>query len=130
MSDQWDIFEPRALGENWRVRRPLPYSIAIHVVLFMVILRGRTPIFVAPTSVLGGVHGSNVTHLYWASGTSPLATNSTEAVAKRRIVWQKPQRSRENSKADDVGATEIAAAPSPTAGSPYGSLSDGASGGE
>jgi TonB family protein len=116
MPDQWDIFEPRALGENWRARRPLPYSIAVHVILFMVILRGRTPIFVAPTSVLGGVHGSNVTHLYWASGTSALASNSKDAVAKKRIVWQKPQRSRE--------------APSPTAGSPYGSLSDGASGGE
>ena len=84
----------------------------------------------APTSVLGGVHGSNVTHLYWASGTSALAANSKDAVAKKRIVWQKPQRSREDSKPEDVGATESAAAPSPTAGSPYGSLSDGASGGE
>jgi protein TonB len=130
MPDQWDIFEPRALGENWRARRPLPYSIAIHLILFMVILRGRTPIFVAPTSVLGGVHGSNVTHLYWASGTSSLASNSKDAIAKKRIVWQKPQRSREDSKAEDIGATEIAAAPSPTAGSPYGSLSEESSGGE
>jgi TonB family protein len=130
MSDQRDIFEPRALGENWRARRTLPYSIAVHLVLFIVVLRGRTPIFVAPTSVLGGVHGSNVTHLYWASGTSALNANAKDAVAKKRLVWQKPQRSREDSKSEDVGSTETAAAPSPTAGSPYGSLSDGASGGE
>jgi protein TonB len=122
------MFEPQTLGEDWRARRTLPYSIAVHVILFMVILRGRTPIFVAPTSVLGGVHGSNVTHLYWVSGTSALAANSK--VAKKRMIWQKPQRSREDSKPEDVGATEIASAPSPTAGSPYGSLSDGVSGGE
>lgn len=130
MPDQGDIFEPRGLREDWRARRPLPYSIAVHLILFMVILRGRTPIFVAPTSVLGGVHGSNVTHLYWASGTSALAANSKDAVDKNRVFWQKPQRSREHSKTEDVVATESAAAPSPTAGSPYGSLSDGASGGE
>ncbi len=130
MPDQPDIFEPRALGEHWRARRPLPYSIAVHVVLFMVILRGRTPIFVAPTSVLGGVHGSNVTHLYWAAGTSALAADSKDAVAKKPIVWPKPQRSREDSKAENIGRTETASAPSPTAGSAYGSLSDGASAGE
>jgi TonB family protein len=130
MSDQRDIFEPRALGENWRARRTLPYSIAVHLVLFITVLRGRTPIFVAPTSVLGGVHGSNVTHLYWASGNSALTANAKDAVAKKRLVWQKAQHSREDSKAEDVGRTETAAAPSPTAGSPYGSLSDGASGGE
>jgi TonB family protein len=131
MSDQRNIFEPRALGENWRARRTLPYSIAVHLVLFIVVLRGRTPIFVAPASVLGGVHGSNVTHLYWASGTSALTANAKDAVAKKRLVWQKPQRSREDSKSEDVSSTETAAAaPSPTAGSPYGSLSDGTSGGE
>lgn len=117
------------MGENWRARRTLPYSIAIHLILFMVILRGRTPIFVAPTSVLGGVHGSNVTHLYWASGTSAVAASSKDAVAKK-LVWHKPQRPRTDSKPEDIGGNETASAPSPTAGSPYGSLSDGASGEE
>ena len=130
MPDQWDIFESTAVGENWRARRTLPYSIAVHLILFIVILRGRTPIFVAPTSVLGGVHGSNVTHLYWASGTSVVAANSKDAFAKKHLVWQRPQRSRADSKPEDMGSTETASAPSPTAGSPYGSLSDGAAGGE
>ena len=70
----------------------------VHLVLFIVLLRGRTPIFVAPTSVLGGVHGSNMTHLYWASGHIGLDSELQDAVAKKRLVWQKPQRSREDSK--------------------------------
>ena len=70
-----------------------------------------------------------MTHLYWASGTSALTANSKDTLAKKRLLWQKPKGSREDFKSEDVGST-AAAAPSPTAGSPYGSLSDGASGGE
>jgi TonB family protein len=130
MPDARDIFESTAVGKNWRARRTLPLSIAIHIVLFILILRGRTPIFVAPSQVLGGVHGTNVTHLYWASGSSALAVDSKESVPKKKLVWQKPQPSKTADKFEDSGRTETAAAPSPTAGSPYGSLSDGATAGE
>jgi len=125
-----DIFGNAALGGNWRRRRTLPFSIAIHIVLFIVILRGRTAIFVAPSQVLGGVHGANVTHLYWASGTSAVASDSKELARKNQLVWQKQQPAKAADKSEDAGPAQIAAAPSPTAGSPYGSLSDGASVGE
>lgn len=125
-----DIFGNATLGGNWHARGTLPVSIAIHIVLFIVILRGRTPIFVAPSQVLGGVHGANVTHLYWVSGTSVTASDSKETAPKKKLVWPKQQPAKAADKSEDAGQTEMAAAPSPTAGSPYGSLSDGATAGE
>jgi protein TonB len=132
MPEPSDIFAQSAVGETCKPRRPLPVAIAIHVIFFMLLLRGRTPIFVAPSATLGGVHGSSVTHLYWAKGTSPLATAEKEAAPKRPLILRKPQRTEaKDSTANEAIQTETAtAAPAPTAGSPYGSLSDGASGGE
>jgi TonB family protein len=130
MSQAGDIFGNAAVGQDWRARRTLPLSIAIHILLFMVILRGRTPIFVAPSQVLGGVHGANVTHLYWASGTSEVASESKASAPKQKLILQKQQPAKAADKSENASQTEVAAAPSPTAGSPYGSLSDGASGGE
>jgi len=124
------MFETTAVGVTWRSRRTLPLSIAVHIVLFILILRGRTPIFVAPSQVLGGVHGTTVTHLYWASGTSALAADSKESTARKKLIWQKQQPSTTGDKSEESGRTVTAAAPSPTAGSPYGSLSDGATAGE
>jgi len=129
MSDECAIFESTAIGATWCARRTLPVSIAIHVFLFILILRGRTPIFVAPSQVLGGVHGTNVTHLYWASGTAA-ARDSKESTAKKKVVWHKQQPFKTADKSEDADRTETAATPSPTAGSPYGSLSDGTSSGE
>jgi TonB family protein len=131
MADRSDIFEQSAVGETWQPRRPLPVSIALHVIFFMLLLRGRTPIFVAPTATLGGVHGSSVTHLYWAKGTSPVAATGKDSAPKHHLVWQKPQPPQPDQPPPSEDArTETASAPSPTAGSPYGSLSDGASAGE
>jgi TonB family protein len=131
MPEPSDIFAQSAVGETWKPRRPLPVAIAIHVIFLMLLLRGRTPIFVAPTATLGGVHGTAVTHLYWAKGTSELTASEKDA-PKHQLVWRKPQRTEaKNSPVEEASQTETAsAAPAPTAGSPYGSLSDGASGGE
>jgi protein TonB len=129
MPDPSDIFEQSAVGETWQFRRPLPASIALHVIFFLLLLRGRTPIFVAPTATLGGVHGASVTHLYWATGTSTLAATGKDAAPKHRLIWQKPQPPQpEKPEAND--STRIETASAPTAGSPYGSLSDGTSAGE
>jgi protein TonB len=132
MPEPSDIFAQSTVGETWKPRRPLPVAIAIHLIFFILVLRGRTPIFVAPAATLGGVHGSAVTHLYWASGTSPLSTAEKDATPKHSLIFRKPQTTqRKGSNANDASQNEVAAAaPAPTAGSPYGSLSDGASGGE
>jgi protein TonB len=132
MPEPSDIFAQSAVGKTWKPRRPLPVAIAIHVIFFILLLRGRTPIFVAPTATLGGIHGATVTHLYWAKGTSELAAIEKAAAPRHPLVWRKPQRTEvNNSAAEEASQTETAsAAPSPTAGSPYGSLSDGASSGE
>jgi TonB family protein len=131
------IFAQSTLGPGWRPRWPLAPSIALHVVMLVLLLRGRTPVFVAPASVLGGVHGTSVTHLYWAAGLSgPPASASNAASPKTHLAWKKTQRVEEVSKKEEQAQPSAAqsqsasAAPSPTAGSPYGSLSDGASAGE
>src|SRR6202008_2910438 len=51
------IFEQSTLGRNWPRRPTLAASIVLHLVLFLLVLRGRIPVFVAPLSVLGGAHG-------------------------------------------------------------------------
>jgi TonB family protein len=138
MPDQGSIiFAESTLGPSRRARWPLPLSIAVHVVLFSLLLRGRPPIFVAPASVLGGVHGASVTHLYWATGSSGLPASTAKTPAsKPRIVWKKIHSAEVASKVETPAQQSTpetqttSSAPSPTAGSPYGSLSDGSSAGE
>lgn len=136
------IFEQSAVGDTWRPRRTLPLSIGLHGIFFVLLLLGRSPVFVAPSSTLGGAHGSAVTHLYWAAGSSGLVeSKSTKSRAKEsarsRLLYQKSGRAQEQasnlepSTREDKGAQQAAAsAPAASAGSPYGSLSEGASAGE
>jgi TonB family protein len=136
------IFEQSTVGNSWRPRRALPLSVGLHVIFFVLLLRGRSPVFVAPSSTLGGAHGTSVTHLYWAAGSSGLveskSTNSrSKESARSRLLYQKSGRAQqqasnlEPSTEEGKRAQQAAApAPAPSAGSPYGSLSEGASAGE
>lgn len=125
-------------------RRPRPAwltSIGIHVLLVIVLLHGRTPVFVAPSSVLGGANGTAITHLYWASGTDAGEKSSgnhsqPREKSRARLTWKKadngesPSTRDMHSPADQQDKAEIASAatnPAPSAGTAYGSLSDGAS---
>jgi TonB family protein len=126
------IFEQSTNGESWRPRRPLPLSIALHVVVFMLLLRGRSPVYVAPSSTLGGVHGSSVTHLYWATGSSgsPESKSATlKSKDRRHLILPKADRTQLASNSEP-STLESKSGPAPSAGSPYGSLSEGASAGE
>jgi TonB family protein len=118
-------------------------SIALHVVMFLLLVRGRSPIFVAPSSALGGAHGTSVTHLYWAGGSADLSqaksadsTSKGRGATKTRLVWKE---SRQSELASNLSPTTLEgnsgheAAPAsaaPSAGSPYGSLSDDGSAGQ
>lgn len=134
------IFEQSAVGNTWRPRRTLPLSIGLHGIFFVLLLLGRSPVFVAPSSTLGGAHGSAVTHLYWASGSSGLVESKStkprsKESARSRLLYQKSGRAQasnlEASTGEGKGGQQAAAsAPAPSAGSPYGSLSEGASAGE
>lgn len=137
------IFEQSRLGETWRPRRPLPASIALHLVMFLLLLRGRSPIFVAPSSALGGAYGTTVTHLYWARGSADLPqAKSADSISKGRaatrahLAWKKYPQSEiasnlSRSKLEGESGREAApASPAPSAGSAYGSLSDDGSAGQ
>ncbi len=142
MAERVPIFESSRLGEDWRLRRFLPFSVALHVVVFVVLLRGRSPVFVAPKSSLAGAHGTSVTHIYWASGTSDQAASESSSPqsrvrSKTPLQWKKVDRRplNANAQASPQGSekrTESASTTSPaaSAGSPYGSLSDGSASGE
>ena len=77
-----------------RPRWPLPASLIVHTILLVALLRGRTPVFVAPSSVLKGANGSTVTQLYWDPRASePDAGKLADAHAKSPLIWkQKPNR--------------------------------------
>jgi TonB family protein len=134
-ADPAAIFGQSTVGERWRPRRPLPLSIALHVVVFMLLLRGRSPVFVAPSSTLGGVHGSSLTHLYWATGSSSLPESKSAALKSKdrprsRLILQKYDRAQLASDSEPSTPENKSGPPAASAGSPYGSLSEGASAGE
>jgi periplasmic protein TonB len=128
------IFEQSTVGDAWRPRRPLPLSIALHVIVFMILLRGRSPVMVAPSSMLGGARGTSVTHLYWAAGSSELPESKSFASkakdrSRSKLVYQRSERAQQAPNPEPSTAANNSA-PAPSAGSPYGSLSEGPSAGE
>jgi TonB family protein len=143
MSEQSAIFGGGVDSLPWAARRALPVSLAIHAVLLIALFRGRSPIFVAPSSVLGGANGTAVTHLYWAAGSAETdsgisAHSKDQQNSHKRLTWKNSQRKTAPSTSqvpspetsDDHQTASAAAAPAPPAGSPYGSLSEGTNGQE
>jgi len=116
-----------------RPRWPLPASLIVHTILLVALLRGRTPVFVAPSSVLKGANGSTVTQLYWDPRASePDAGKLADAHAKSPLIWkrkpnraQKPLNQSAPTQSTENQQTASAATPAPPAGSPYGSLTQG-----
>ena len=116
-----------------RPRWSLPASLVVHTILLAALLRGRTPVFVAPSSVLKGANGSTITQLYWdPRANQPDAGKEAEAHGKSPLIWkQKSNRAKkplnQPSPAQSTENEEIASAatPAPPAGSPYGSLTQG-----
>jgi TonB family protein len=122
-----------------RPRRPLIISIALHVVLLALLLRGRSAVFVAPASVRGGVTRSSVTPLYWptaSDGAGATGTPHSLKSSQARLTFQK-WGGRELAFAHQpvVGEPSASAkagvggASGPAAGSVYGSLLEGPSAG-
>jgi TonB family protein len=138
--DSSDMFSQRLPNDNWRPRPAWLVSVCMHGLLVTVLLHGRSPVFVAPSSVLGGANGTLVTHLYWANGTDADAKSSAKPSGERtasrtRLTWKKSKNSKfaangDMPKPEVEDSNEIASAaanPAPSAGTAYGSLSDGAS---
>ena len=127
-------FESHVLIPAWRPPRSLTVSIAAHLVMFGVLLYGRTPIFVAPSSALAGAHGKTITHIYWAASDSQSsADTATTALAKIRPARKPPLVWKGKANAELAAERPVtpAAMPAPSAGSPYGSMSsDAAEGAE
>jgi len=81
MSQETSTLFTRGLpSEGRRPRAAWLVSLAIHVLLVTALLRGRSPVFVAPSSMLGGANGTAITHLYWATGSDAEAKSSSQAM--------------------------------------------------
>src|SRR5579883_1841537 len=91
-----------------------------------IVLHGRNAIFVAPKSALLGAHGKTITHVYWsASNGESAGASEAQVYARARqarqpgLVWKhKPQAEVAAEKHEPAWA-----APPPSAGSAYGSMS-------
>lgn len=136
MSGEGQMFAGGTDSRPRGLRRGLPISLTIHAILLIALFRGRTPIFIAPSSTLGGVNGTAITHLYWASGSAETDAghspdSSDRRDSRQRLIWKKAHDARKTPSrevATQDASTErqmASAAPAPSAGSPYGSLSEG-----
>src|SRR5690348_7412480 len=104
-------------------RWALPASLIAHTVLLVALLRGRTPVFVAPSSVLRGANGSTITELYWDPRASePDAGKLTETHGKSPLIWkqkskriQKPLNQNSPAQSTENQETASAATPAPPA---------------
>jgi len=122
-----------------RDRTSIYASVGIHLVLAILLLHGRSPVFVAPSSVLRGSNGSWVTPLYWApdgaSRPSDQSKAKSDASLQKRLIWKpvvrkpvKPPAQHPDSIPQDQDQIAAAVpAPARAAGSPYGSLTEGSS---
>lgn len=115
-----------------RRRWSLPASLAIHALLLLALLRGRSPVFVAPSSILKGANGSAITQLYWDPRARDVDALSAETGhAGSPLTWkrkpQHPERVSPQKAAAPATDHEMASAatPAPPVGSPYGSLTEG-----
>jgi protein TonB len=106
----------------------LSVSIGLHCVFLAWLLHSASPTFVAPSSIMGGERGSQITHLYWQGA----AAQSVEEPRQERLTLT-PARNRKKQSppvpakfAVENGIAEARETePGKPAGSPYGSLSEG-----
>jgi TonB family protein len=122
-----------------RNRMSIYVSVGIHLLLVILLLHGRSPVFVAPSSVVRGANGSEVTPLYWAPDNAMSRSDQTkvtpEPSLRNRLTWKpvdrkptKPTVPHSDSIAQDQDQIAAAApVPARAAGSPYGSLTEGPS---
>jgi TonB family protein len=110
-----------------RQTRLLSASLALHFLFLGWLLHSPAPIFVAPSSVVGGQSGSSVTRIYFG-GDSGVAQDQP----KPRLTWQRPAKKESAHRMEpppaklEVGNEIASARPGgPAAGSLYGSLSYG-----
>jgi TonB family protein len=112
-------------------------SVGVHLVLLLWIIHARTPIFVAPSSGLAGVHGEVVTQLYWSasngagetSANHPAADSSSaraRLTARAKPAQQLPALQTMASNAHEADSQQAEASQAgASAGNPYGSMSSG-----
>jgi TonB family protein len=123
-------------------------SVAAHGVLLLWLLHPPSPKIVAPSFIVHGEHGTRIAHLYWlnqqseAKANAPPGTSSSDSrqLLNARLAWKRPAKaSRKHAERelprpkiglDDQTSTPGEAAHARAAGSPLGTVLEGALAGE
>jgi uncharacterized membrane protein len=77
------------VGHSRRRSTCLAVSIGLHCVFLAWLLHGANPTFVAPSSIVGGERGTQITHLYWQGA----AAQAAEEPRQQRLTFN-PARNR------------------------------------
>src|SRR5437868_2648688 len=122
----------------------LSVSVATHLVLLALLLHASAPTILAPSFVVKGVSGGSVTSLYWPSRPSELNPTTSGAESNKashqpagrtHITWTRSRnigKTRESERQlskeaqEDRAVADSTGQPAIPAGSPYGSVSQGA----
>ncbi|HET7207491.1 MAG TPA: energy transducer TonB [Terriglobales bacterium] len=116
-------------------------SVLLHCIVLVWLVHTPSAIFVAPSSVMRGEGGTRVTALYWpgrrmGSGNDEVSVSTPLSVRRSpraQIQWSKPAGKGERGSASEElarGTSARSANNAPSAGSRYGSLSEGPIAGE
>jgi TonB family protein len=125
-----------------RVPRTQLFSVALHCVLLLWLLHAAAPKVVAPSFVVNGDHGTQVTHVYWpdqriqaTSDTAPgTSGDSSRQLLNARLTWKRRERAAKLAKremphpklgVDAETATPGSVAQARPAGSPLGTVLEG-----
>ena len=113
-------------------RRSLYASVCFHFIALASLLHSPNPTFVSPSSIQQGENGRSITEIYWTQDSSSAEQRTLE---KQHLTWTPPVKTKpphpQPEATADKGPEDTAITASkvdsatPTAGSPYGSLSYG-----
>src|SRR5579871_1094958 len=95
MRDGSPMFREVGTGNARRDWAPVYASVGAHIFLVILLLHGRSPVFVAPSSVLRGASGSGVTAIYWvpdAGNPSLQAKAQLPPNVPRKLTWKAVER--------------------------------------
>lgn len=122
------MFSQLPADNPWRRSTCLSLSVLLHCVLLTWLVHRATPAFLAPSSILGGERGTQITHLYWQGN----ASRSADGPQQERLTFHRPRNTGKHPTAvpskfavENESSALRESEPGRPAGSPYGSLSEG-----
>jgi protein TonB len=123
------MFSQLEAGPSRRFATILSASLLFHVVVFIWMLRAPAPAFLAPSLIVRGEHGTEITRIYWEGASSDKFQQDAQqthlTLPRQRVRKQESKTKRPSQSLENEVAASREPEPGRPAGSPYGSLSEG-----